>query len=439
MIPTPDDILRSILATQPAIERLVVPAAPGAGKSGTAERLAIQGMGVHGERVVIACNTNSQAQDLARRLAEGWPRLAIHLFTKNGLRLEDATTDVIRRTGLVRIQRNGDIPTGPCIVVATAKRLSWLDMTASFDLGIVDEAYQLPNFGFIQISGVMSRVVLVGDPGQIAPIVIEALERWRCDAAGPHVPAPDALLTRHPQAVHVIQMPITRRLLQDTVDYVQPAFYPTLPFRSIVSSSQRSLSFAAKGVTKVDRALDRIAGGESLLVYELLALVTGEHDPELATTIAAMVNQLLGRGATVQHPNQPSAPLAAREVGVVAAHRSQVALLSQLLAHHPEVVIETADRYQGLERDLMIVWHPLSGRSDVSEFHLDAGRACVATTRHRLGCILVTRAGIRQQLARHVLVGVRALGVERDAEWAGHQAQRQLLDRLDANGRIIAA
>jgi hypothetical protein len=435
---TPDDILRSILATQPAVQQVVVPAAPGAGKSGTAERLAMQGMGIHRERVVIACNTNAQAQDLARRLATGWPRHEITLLTRRGLRLDPRTTAVIAQTRLRRIERNGDVPRGPCVVVATAKRLSWLD-DDHFDLGIVDEAYQLPDFGFIQISGLMARTVLVGDPGQIAPLVIEALERWRCDPAGPHVPAPDALLARHPQGVHLIEMPITRRLLPDTVAYVQPAFYPRLPFRSIVDPRRRSLRFSAKGMTPVDQALDRMAAGETVLVYELPALITGEYDPALADVMVAMVNQLLGRGAVVRHPGRRPAPLAARDVGVLAAHRSQVALLSQLLAHHPDVVVETADRYQGLERDITIVWHPLSGRGDVSEFHLDAGRACVATTRHRLGCILVTRAGIQQQLAQHVLQGARALGVARDREWDGHHAQQELLEHMQRDGRVIVA
>ena len=38
-----------------------------------------------------------------------------------------------------------------------------------------------------------------------------------------------------------------------------------------------------------------------------------------------------------------------------------------------DVLVETANRYQGLERDLTLVWHPLRGRIRTGAFHFDAG------------------------------------------------------------------
>jgi hypothetical protein len=44
------------------------------------------------------------------------------------------------------------------------------------------------------------------------------------------------------------------------------------------------------------------------------------------------------------------------------------------------------------------VLHPLSGRHDATEFHLEAGRLCVLASRHRHACIVVARAGIAELL-----------------------------------------
>ena len=65
------------------------------------------------------------------------------------------------------------------------------------------------------------------------------------------------------------------------------------------------------------------------------------------------------------------------------------------------VTVDTANRLQGREFDVVIVLHPLSGRRDATAFHLEAGRLCVLTTRHRHACIVVARAGIPELLDAH--------------------------------------
>jgi hypothetical protein len=64
-----------------------------------------------------------------------------------------------------------------------------------------------------------------------------------------------------------------------------------------------------------------------------------------------------------------------------------------------EVVVHTANVLQGREFEITVVWHPLSGRRDASQFHLAAGRLCVLLSRHRQACIVVSRGGIQDQLA----------------------------------------
>ena len=95
--------------------------------------------------------------------------------------------------------------------------------------------------------------------------------------------------------------------------------------------------------------------------------------------------------------------MTAARIGIGTAHRDQAhAIRSQLGPMSvAEVTVDTANRLQGREFDVMIVLHPLSGRVDATAFHLEAGRLCVLTSRHRHACIVVARAGIPELLDAH--------------------------------------
>jgi superfamily I DNA and/or RNA helicase len=96
-------------------------------------------------------------------------------------------------------------------------------------------------------------------------------------------------------------------------------------------------------------------------------------------------------------------PVDPGRIAIGTAHRDQAhairARLGPLAARG--VVVDTANRLQGREFDLTIVLHPLSGRRGATAFHLEAGRLCVLTTRHRHACVVVARAGIPELLDAH--------------------------------------
>ncbi|MEY9861000.1 hypothetical protein ABH935_006638 [Catenulispora sp. GAS73] len=68
------------------------------------------------------------------------------------------------------------------------------------------------------------------------------------------------------------------------------------------------------------------------------------------------------------------------------------------IAGAERIVVDNANRLQGRNFEITVVWHPLSGRRDATEFHLKAGRLSVLTSRHRQSCIVVARDGIRELL-----------------------------------------
>ncbi|MHC5908157.1 hypothetical protein ACVNF4_30375, partial [Streptomyces sp. S6] len=60
-----------------------------------------------------------------------------------------------------------------------------------------------------------------------------------------------------------------------------------------------------------------------------------------------------------------------------------------------DVVTATGlNRLQGMEFDVTVILHPLSGRPDATAFHLETGRLCVLTSRHRHACVVVCREGV---------------------------------------------
>jgi hypothetical protein len=428
-----EQVVREILTTQWRQEpALVVQSPPGGGKTGIVERLAIQELVLLRGRAMIATLTNAQAYDLARRLTRHYQRYLIYLFVRARLPLPQ---DLRTIPNLVLANQAAFLPKGPCIIIANAARWSSFDKTCHdhFTCLILDEAYQLSHACFQQLATMADRLVLVGDPGQIAPVVTCDINRWSSDQAGPHTPCPQAVLAQHP-SLHVIEFPVSRRLVSDTVHLVQPVFYPTLPFVALSPPGARGimLPHVGTGMATLDRAIDLAVQGASLVQVELPPLVTGQCDEELAEVIVSLIRALLTRDIRIRDDDGDIGPLHASMIGVVCTHVTQVSAVVKRLPAQSGIFIETADRFQGLERHVMIVYHPLSGLVDLDSFHLNAGRLCVMLSRHRVVCFLVTRQGIEEALKKTLLSGNRVLGIEQDHEymsWNAHLYVQQLLHR----------
>ena len=424
-----DQAIREILTTQWRQElALIVLSPPGGGKTGVVERVAIQELVFLHGRAMIATLTNEQAYDLARRLTKHYPHSPIHLFVRPRLPLPQDVTSI---SNLVIVCEATALPKGPCIIIANAARWSWGNDTGNhhFTCLILDEAYQLPHYRFQQIASMADRLVLVGDPGQIAPVITCEIDRWRGESAGPHVPCPEALLTQHPH-IKMIGLPVSRRLVADTVAMIQPIFYPTLPFVALSLPGGRRMIALHGGTTTLDQAIDLAVQGASMVQMELPPLITGRCDEELAAVIVSLIEVLFARGVQIRDENGATMPLSPSMIGVVCAHVAQVSAVVKRLPVQSGILVETADRFQGLERQIMIVYHPLSGQLNMDEFHLDAGRFCVMLSRHRIACFLVTRGGIEIVLEQQQPQGNRILGRDEDHEYISWKAHLQVQQAL---------
>jgi hypothetical protein len=114
-------------------------------------------------------------------------------------------------------------------------------------------------------------------------------------------------------------------------------------------------------------------------------------------------------------------------VAVAVSHNDQKDYLRAELdgAGLNSVVVNTANKLQGLQFDVLVAWHPLAGLPDADGFHLDPGRLCVMLTRHRHACIVVGRASDRQLVDGLPPTTPAYLGWDPDPildGWAVHQS-----------------
>jgi hypothetical protein len=106
-------------------------------------------------------------------------------------------------------------------------------------------------------------------------------------------------------------------------------------------------------------------------------------------------------------------------------------LPSDLRTH---VKVDTAERWQGLERELMVVVHPLSSMENPGAFDLETGRLCVMASRHQAGLVVVGREHIGDTLAGILPVAAQPIG-QPDAVARGLQRHRAFWAHLDESER----
>jgi AAA domain len=372
---------------------VVVDSPPGAGKSTLVVRAAGE-LAAAGGPLMIVAQTNEQVDDLIGRLAVRHPTLAVgRLSAVDYVASARVAGHPACRVG-AKIADLGS----PAVTIATAAK--WATVTEGrWPWAIVDEAYQMRSDALLRVAPRFERALFVGDPGQLDPFSTVDTDRWTGLSWDPMQSAV-AVLLRHNPSLPVHRLPVSWRLPHSAAPVVAAAFYPFTGFRSGTGPGDRSLTFARPAVSAVDEVLDT-AAFTGWGCHELPARFTLRADAEAAAACAALAERALSRGAlTVSETG--TAALTADRVAIGAAHRDQVAAIrSALPPSAAGVTVDTANRLQGREYDLTIVLHPLSGRQDATAFHLEAGRLCVLTSRHRHACVVVARAGIAELLDAH--------------------------------------
>jgi len=405
----PDQVTEQVLQHLWGPHRVIIVASPpGGGKTGLVERLAWVQTQVIGRSCFIGSFTNQQADQISDRLLGNWQWS------------QDDTSPAVQRlqpksrpTGPATTSQFNIFPR-PCAWVSTVHRWGSVRPKQPAGLLIIDEAWQIPYALFAPLPSLAHRIILVGDPGQIPPVVTIDCSRWEHDPAGPHRAAPDVLMATRPE-IPVIRLPHTRRLPQDTVDVIGKLLYPDQPFSSIADPQPPA------DLRKMGNEWARAAeSGHSLLWCEM-----PDEEPTAQQRAEVGLSWIRGLVESGVEPDR---------IGIVCPHvddvNAQAAVLGSL---QPYVYVETAERWQGGENDWILAWHPLGGGAS-DDFGSSPGRLCVMLSRHRRGCVLLADRGTPRRIAslgeseRNVLDQVSAPG------WLIHQ---QLHQKMLDQGRVV--
>jgi hypothetical protein len=380
---------------------IVVDSPPGAGKSALVVRAAAALVDA-GEPVMLVAQTNEQVDDLIDRLATSQPDLAAGRLSAGDY---IPTTRVSRHRRVTVSSSVPDLAQCPVIAGTAAKWATWRG-DERWPWAIVDEAYQMRSDMLLRVAGRFDAGLFVGDPGQLDPFSTVDTPRWLGLTWDPTLSAVPVLL-RHNPGLPVHQLPVSWRLSPAAAAVVADAFYPFEPFRAGTAPGQRRLELTTASLAggPADDAIE-LAAETGWALYEMPARHAPRTDAEAVTACATLAARILERGAVAYSEQAPGgAAVTAERIAIGTAHRDQArAVRLALQALRPgldKVSVDTANRLQGREFDVVIVLHPLSGRRDATAFHLEAGRLCVLVSRHRHACLVVSRAGIAELLDAH--------------------------------------
>lgn len=410
----------------------IVKAPPGSGKT----HLLIKAV-VHAHRrklrVAVACQTNAQTDSVCQRLAEDHPDIAVIRFASAG------SDERSLARSITWVTSSHDLPTGPCVVVGTTAKWGLVEIHEPFDILFVDEAWQMAWKDFMLCGQVASRFVLIGDPGQIPPVITLDVSRWETSPRPPHFPAPEVILRDGGLGALQLELPASRRLPHDAVDLIRP-FYD-FAFDAYAGPGERAV-LAGRGSRRVeDRAIDLLS--ERSVAGVTVPTPSGgppvEQDKELAGLVVQLTQRVLARDAQLRM-NGRNRAITPADIGIAATHRAmngaiELALPGKLRG---AVKVDTAERWQGLERGLMIVVHPLSGVVTPSAFDLETGRLCVMASRHLCGLIVVSRDHLGGTLEVFIPSAAQAIG-RPDVTGRGHAQHLGFWKRLADEGRVLAA
>jgi hypothetical protein len=209
----------------------------------------------------------------------------------------------------------------------------------------------------------------------------------------------------------------------------------------IAKNEEREAARTPNGDVEVAALIKRMSTGEPVLA----TIPTSPDGPpaqvdvELARAIHRIVRTLItSEVQIVLHPDSGPRKVEAKDIGISASHRAMNgAILKALGDSYPGVEVDTPERWQGLQKPIMIAVHPLSGVTDPSEFDLSTGRLCVMASRHQVGLIFVSRDHVGKTIEDVIPSATQSPG-EPDANGKGRRAHLEFWEMLRDNNRVVS-
>lgn len=235
---------------------------------------------------------------------------------------------------------------------------------------IVDEAYQATFADVSAAADNADQILMVGDPGQIGPVVTADVSAFRGKDQAPHMRAPEVFVQKTGAVVH--RLDTTYRLGQETVDAIAPLY--NFPFTS----------------SRPDRYLTDEHGNRVSEVVPLQIPVAPTHQHmDTMLTVARYAANLVGTELVETARDSGELirrPLETTDIAIVVAHNTQRTAIQAILRDAfgiEGIVADTADSLQGGQWHAVVALDPFVGYTSAGTHQLSPGRLCVMASRHQ--------------------------------------------------------
>lgn len=339
---------------------VVVKSPPGAGKSTLICKALAQLHKRSDMKVVLATPTRRGAFELAGRLGDtlgkapnGDARVYMGMQLKPGESIGD---NVAKHGQPSTLKRRIEVRT----IASCAAN------PPECDVLVIDEAYQAVFAQVAHAAEGAAQLFMVGDPGQIGPVVQSDTTAWASMAAGPHMRAPEVF--EQDRNAFVLRLPSTYRIGPVTAEAIAPLY--NFPFDS----------------ARPERYLVDGAGQPLPEIRSAQVNADGEFDMTMLERVAKEAVAFVGMTVVEITPTGPvSRRLDGSDVAVVVARSGQEstvnAMLRRLGNHTETITVGTADRLQGGQWHAVVAVDTLMGSDQVDDFRTGPGRLCVMASR----------------------------------------------------------
>lgn len=346
----PGSDIAQVVAAAWSGHNVIVKAPPGGGKTHLLARVAAWLAVGAGLKVEIVAFTREQRDQIALRVHEVVPGRVKLQSGKSGT---SAPSTVFNVPGV-----------SPLIGVRTVASARMSPPVA--DVILVDEAWQLPFADVAAAAGASQQIIMVGDPGQIGPVITADTSGWENLAVPPHHPAPEAFQRLAPFKSNMVTVTMkqTYRLGSETAALVSTFYdWPFTSARPILTLTDTSGAVLPE------------------LTQRVSPVAASTDDPAMLRTVTEAALSLVGGTVT---GNDGSLPLDDSQIAVVVSRNSQLTAVAAMLRDkgHPDIVVGTADKLQGGQWTAVVALDPATGADDVAGRSVTDGRACVMLSRH---------------------------------------------------------
>lgn len=426
--------LADMLSGASPMERLLLKAAAGAGKSYALKRLVVEAtQHSRGQRIAITAFTNKQVRALAVSLGELLGKDAVALVTSKTTFVE-TPDDVLNAATVVTSTK--DLPSDVKAVIATVARFgsmgelkrlrehlgSGANGTAPFDVLFVDEAWQIAHHLFDKVTKLAPLWVGVGDVGQLPPLEIgenpwrgdpgyNPYRAWPTDYDDARTWARELPSVWRPAAGHLA---LWRAFYPEwsSLDCVAAPGDRALDIGSMdgdVAEIWRQVGTGVPTLLEVGGLPESEAADIDLPLMAFVEALLEEFLAGEASLVSVVYdNDVPGRPTGVWETTRPRGVQTDPLITILATRNQSVDdakdVVDRLQRKYDltdrDIVASTVDSWQGQTSGITIAVHPLNGANELDAFNSAFGRLAVACTRATHGLLMVARPGLDELLAK---------------------------------------